>query len=78
MLSWLVRNRLVFCELSFSLWVLMRSNIQDMAGPRAPRSAAKGAEVVVWLVLQPPGDQSKQGKFFADNQEIDYIEGEAK
>ncbi len=40
----------------------------DMGGPGAPRSAAQGAETIVWCATLPRGGPS--GRFFHDRQEM--------
>jgi len=40
----------------------------DMAGQKAPRSAAEGADTVIWLV----DAAVESGKFYADRAEIEY------
>ncbi len=46
------------------------------SGPKAPRTADQGAEVLVWLAtLSAEEAKGKQGKFFVDNAEKSYVTG---
>ena len=44
----------------------------DMAGQRAPKSAAEGAVTPVFLALIPPGQEQPHGKFYEDLKESSW------
>jgi hypothetical protein len=42
----------------------------DMGGPNAPRTAAQGADTIVWLATLPADDPT--GGFFRGRRQIDW------
>jgi carbonyl reductase 1 len=44
----------------------------NMAGDKAPRTAAEGADTPVWLAHTPPGPHAPTGKFFRDRTEVSW------
>lgn len=44
----------------------------DMAGDRATKSAAEGAETPVYLALLPSGQEQPHGKFYSEKKEVSW------
>lgn len=44
----------------------------SMAGDKAPKSAAEGADTPVWLAEAPPGPDAPTGRFFRERKEVTW------